>query len=85
MSTRHTYPACPACRGTTFISLPDVAFELHRSTSVFGLAATSHAGMLTMNLVICQTCGRTDTFIKNAAEIMSRVAGATVFSAVPPK
>jgi hypothetical protein len=83
MENEHPYPPCH-CGASEFISLPEVALEIHRSTTAFGLQAAQRIGHVRMTLVICKACGKTDTFTTNAQELAGRVPGAVAFRGVTP-
>jgi hypothetical protein len=85
MENEHPYPACPSCSGDAFISLPEVAFEAHKSVTALGLPAIQRSGTWRATMVICARCGRTDLFTKDAEELAGRIPGSVRFRGVPPR
>ena len=59
---------CPSCGGTSFVAIPDVAIEIHRSSSSLG--------RLAVNLLACEACGRLELFATNAGHLLKTVPGA---------
>lgn len=68
---------CAHCDSTSFAILPNQQVELWEGTTVFGVAASRKRGALrwSFTLVVCSSCGRSETFTTNAAEIASQTAG----------
>jgi hypothetical protein len=70
-----SYPLKPCvCGGANFHFLPDVSVYYDQEKHLGGLCWT-------MNLVICTSCGRTEMFTQNAAQVASHVAGAKTIPA----
>lgn len=84
MENAHPYPPCPSCRGDQFISMPDVAFEAHKSTTALGLPAIQRVGTWRATFVVCAGCGRTDLFTQDADTLASRIPGAMRFRGIAP-
>lgn len=81
-SMAFTPKPCPQCGGVSFQVLPGIQVELWQATTVLGLAAASKlGGWLTVTLVVCTQCTRTETYSTNAADLMHRVPGSYVLTA----
>ncbi|MBL8607587.1 MAG: hypothetical protein JNL38_09715 [Myxococcales bacterium] len=59
---------CPSCGGVSFVAVPNVEIEIHRSSRSLG--------RLGVNLLACEACGRLELFGTNAAHLLQTVPGA---------
>jgi hypothetical protein len=73
---------CSYCGGREFSYLPNVAFELHKTVSVLGMAGTQEIRpKQPVNLLICTSCGHMEWFaadMKAWQKASSQVQGAQV-------
>lgn len=81
----HPYRPCPSCGGVEFLSLPDLALELHQ-VMAGGVGSMKIPGLgLAFSAVVCSGCGKTDFYTKNAAKLAERAKGVTQFRAAPQR
>jgi hypothetical protein len=75
---------CAHCANTTFHVLPGIQLEVRYATTVLGLSAsrTIPGVWLTVTLVACTQCGRTETFASNVPQVATHVPGATSVTSV---
>jgi hypothetical protein len=71
---------CAHCGNVHFHVLPGVQVEAGLATTVLGMSAYQKilGARLSLTLVACTQCGRTEVFTANAAELAQKVPGSHV-------
>lgn len=79
--------SCAHCGAGSFQVVPGVQLEIWEATKVFGIQASqvkSGGSRWTFTLVICEQCGRTETFTANTAEVAALYEGSQRITTTRP-